>query len=102
MSDLLVPIIFIIVMFILIDYFGTWIPLMVTGFLFIPVSWLFVYQLRDGLYTEMFGADISVYLTDVPGLETILSLTMFIIPLIAFLKMYWVTKMLNTGHEQNG
>jgi|LGVF01.2.fsa_nt_gb hypothetical protein len=96
MTDLILPIIIVVVMFILIDYFDTWIPLMVTGFLFLPISWLFTYQLRDGLYTEMFGADISPYLTDIPGLETILSITMFVIPIVSFFKMYWVSRMIKT------
>lgn len=94
MTDLLLPIIIVIVMLILIDYFNTWLPLMIVGFLFLPISWLYTYQLRDGLYTEMFGADISSYLTDVPGLETIMSLIMFFIPVIAFFKMYWLNRMI--------
>ena len=94
MSDLLLPIIIVIVMLILIDYFNTWLPLMIIGFLFLPITWLYTYQLRDGLYTEMFGADISAYLVDVPGLETILSLIMFFVPVIAFFKMYWINRMI--------
>lgn len=99
MTDLILPIIIVIVMLILIDYFNTWLPLMIIGFLFLPVSWLYAYQLRDGLYSEMFGADISSYLTDVPGLETILSLIMFFIPVIAFFKMYWLNRMLRYSNQ---
>jgi hypothetical protein len=99
MTDLILPIIIVIVMLIMIDYFNTWLPLMIVGFLFLPISWLYTYQLRDGLYTEMFGADISSYLTDVPGLETILSLIMFFIPVIAFFKIYWLNRMLKYSNQ---
>lgn len=99
MTDLILPIIIVIVMLIMIDYFNTWLPLMIVGFLFLPISWLYTYQLRDGLYTEMFGADISSYLTDVPGLETILSLIMFFIPMIAFFKIYWLNRMLKYSNQ---
>lgn len=97
MTDLLLPIIIILVMFILIDYFETWIPLMIVGFLFLPIAWLFTYQLRDGLYSELFGADISGYLTDLSGITIMLSLIMFFIPLTSFFKMYYVTKMIQSG-----
>ena len=97
MTDLLLPIIIILVMFILIDYFETWIPLMVVGFLFLPIGWLFTYQLRDGLYSELFGADISGYLTDLSGITIMLSLIMFFIPLTSFFKMYYVTRMIKYG-----
>jgi len=100
MTDLILPIIIIVVMFILIDYFNTWIPLMVTGFLFLPISWIFTYQLRDGLYTEMFGADMSTYLTDIPGLEIVLSATMFVIPIVAFFKTYWVSGLIKTPNNK--
>lgn len=99
MTDLILPIIIVIVMLIMIDYFNTWLPLMIVGFLFLPISWLYTYQLRDGLYTEMFGADISSYLTNVPGLETILSLIMFFIPMIAFFKIYWLNRMLKYSNH---
>jgi len=90
MTDLLLPIIIIIVMLILIDYFDKWPALVLTGFLFLPISWLYSYQLRDGLYTEMFGADISGYLSDVPGLETILSLIMWFVPMLIFMKLMFI------------
>jgi len=90
MSDLLLPIVIIITMIILVDYFDKWPGLLLTGFLFLPIAWIFTYQLRDGLYSELFGADMSGYLLDLPGLELILSLVMWFVPMLIFMKLLFI------------
>ena len=47
MTDLLLPLIIIIVMCLIIDYLDVIYPLMIIGFLFIPISLIFGYQIQD-------------------------------------------------------
>lgn len=90
MTDLIFPIIIILTMFILIDAFDTTLPLLIMGLLFIPISWLFTYQIYGNDFTTMFDTSISLYIADVPGLSLMLASIMFIVPLSCFLKIMYL------------
>lgn len=90
MADLLIPILVIIVMCLVIDYLEIIYPLLVIGFIFIPVSWLYTYQISGLLYDTLFNADISAYISNIPGFETMLQTLMWLVPILAFLKIYYV------------
>jgi len=92
MSDLIVPIVIIIVMFLLIDSIENWILLLLFGLMFIPLSFMFTYQMADSTYTVLFGADISAYTGNLTGFDTIMQMVMWFIPIVAFAKLYIMRK----------
>ena len=95
MTDLLIPILIILVMLLIIDYLDVAYPLMLIGFLFIPISWLYSYQISADLYDTLFNADISSFTGNIPSLKTTLSVLMWFVPILAFLRAYFVKYLLN-------
>lgn len=100
MSDLIVPIVIIIVMFLLIDSIENWILLLLFGLMFIPLSFMFTYQMADATYTVLFGADISAYTGNLQGFDTIMQLVMWFIPIVAFAKLYIMRKSDTMGEQE--
>ena len=90
MADLLLPLVIIIVMCLIIDYLDVIYPLMLIGFIFIPISFIFGYQVQDGLYDTLFTADIETYITYIPGIQKSLQFMMWMVPLFAFVRIYFV------------
>ena len=100
MSDLLIPIVIIIVMFLLIDSIDNWILLLLFGLMFIPLSFMFTYQMVDSTYTTLFGADISAYAGNLQGFDTIMQMIMWFIPIVAFAKLYIMRKSNSMGEGE--
>ena len=100
MSDLIVPIVMMVVMFLLIDSIDNWILLVLFGLMFIPLSFMFMYQVGNGTYTALFGADISAYAGDVPGFDTMLQMLIWFIPILAFAKLYIIKRVGSLGTEE--
>ena len=97
MTDLLLPLIIIIVMCLIIDYLDVIYPLMIIGFLFIPVSLIFGYQIQDGLYDTLFNADIDTYISYIPGMQKSMQMLMWMVPIFAFLRIYFIRNFIVKG-----
>jgi len=97
-SDLIYPIIFIIFVLLLIDYFNYTLPLMIISILSIPVSILFTYQVHAGLYQFIFSTDITVF--DTTGINIIISLCMWSMPFVAIMKTYYLKKFISKEENE--
>lgn len=100
MSDLIIPIVIIIVMFLLIDSIDNWVLLVLFGLMFIPLSFMFTYQMADSTYTALFGADISAYTGNITGFDTTMQMIMWFIPIVAFTKLYIMRKSNSMGEGE--
>ena len=90
-ADLIHPVIFLMACLIVIDYFNFKLPLLTISILSIPVSLLFTLQVNAGLYIFLFETDISAF-ADTPGMNIIIIGCMWIVPLTAILKTYYLGK----------
>ena len=89
MSDLIYPVLYGLACMIIIDYFESKLPLLTICIFNIPICLLFGYQIGAGGYSLLFEVDISNF-TDTPILLGILWGCMWIIPIIAILKTYYL------------
>ena len=100
MTDLIVPIVIIVVMFLLIDAIDNWVLLTLFGLMFIPLSFMFTYQMADSAYTVLFGVDISAYAGNIVGFNSAMQMVMWFIPIVAFAKLYIMRKSNSMGEGE--
>lgn len=89
MSDLMIPIIFILALLIIISETETPLALILIGLLFIPISFLFALSVDN--YTHLFTADITLVYT-YPQFKWMLQGIMFMVPGMAFFRLVYIKK----------
>lgn len=98
-ADLIHPIIFLIGCLIVIDYFDSKLPLITITILSVPICVLFSAQVNAGLYLVMFDTDITAF-TGIPGLMAIITGCMWVIPIVATLKTYYLKQFVAQEEEE--
>ncbi|WMW24342.1 hypothetical protein RE474_09595 [Methanolobus sediminis] len=98
-ADLIHPVLFLIACLIVIDYFNFKMPLLTISILTIPVSLLFTFQVNAGLYLFLFETDISGFV-DTPGMSLIIIGCMWVVPLTAILKTYYLGKFITPEEDE--
>ena len=94
MADLMFPIIFIVVMFIIIDSLDSGLLLFAIGLWCLPVSWLFTYSV--GSYDALFAVSITSIKNNIAYTVTF-SAIMFLIPIYAFASIWYMRYLLKRG-----
>ena len=87
-ADLMIPLFFIVIMYILIDSIDSGLVLMALGLLWLPISFIFAQIIATNGYTLLFGATISNY----PMAMEIVALIGFTVPMFAFAKIFYMRK----------
>jgi hypothetical protein len=93
-QDLILIVGYIFVNILLIDYLQVKIPLFVIGLTNVAVSIIFTSQANTGMYISMFGTDISS-IWGIYAIINIITLSMWTLPILAFLKTYYLDKLLD-------
>lgn len=89
MSDLMIPLLFILLVLILISELDAPIVLILIGLVFIPISFLFALSVSN--YTHLFTADITAYYT-YDQFKWMLQGIMFMVPGMAFFRLIYIKK----------
>ena len=94
-SDLMIPILILIIMYILIDVFDSGLVLMSIALVWLPISFMMYATITTNGYTHLFGATIG----NVPMSIIIVGLMAFTVPLFALVKIFYIRKLL-IGEKQ--
>lgn len=98
-ADLIQPIIFLVASLIVIDHFNFKLPLLTMSILTIAISILFTFQVNAGLYLYLFETDITTF-SDMPGINLIIIGCMWVVPLTAIMKTYYLGKFIMPEEDE--
>jgi hypothetical protein len=82
-------------MYVIIGCIEDALTLLAIGMLFIPISFMFMQLVNTGAYTSLFGAALinGIVATSMIGMA------MFLIPLFALTKIFYISRLANGGNK---
>lgn len=94
MSDLLLPIVIIVAMYIIIQCLDDALTLAMLAFLFAPISYIFARMVDSGAYDKLFGGTIPA------GVSLLMvSLAMITIPIFCIGRIFYIRHLLKKAKE---
>lgn len=99
--DLIYPVLLMVGMYLIIGYVERLLPIILISALFLPIAWIFTYQMYGSEYLFFCNADITAYTGRLPGFNELMSLIMWFVPVTGFMKIIYIKKMISSNEQED-